>query len=85
MYAKKQMGTLDVRIDPDLKKAILDKGQRGELEMRVTMAMMKNEVLREMGDRPYYTLVTQVKTPEERFEDFLLKHRLKTTSPSKCR
>ena len=85
MYAKKQMGTLDVRVDPDLKNAILDKGKRGELEIKVTMAIKKNQVLREMGDRPYYTMITQVKTPEEKFEDFLLKHRLKTPSPSKRR
>ena len=85
MYAKKQMGTLDVRIDPDLKKAILAKGQRGELEMRVHLAKKKNEVLKETGDWPYYTLITQVKTPEEKFEEFLLKNRLKNLTPTKRR
>ena len=83
MYAKKQMGTLDVRIDPDLKIAILAKGQRGELRMRVHLAKKKNEMSKEMGDWPYYTLITQVKTPEEKFEEFLLKNRLKRPSPSK--
>ena len=87
MNAKKQMGTLDVRINPDLKTAILAKGQRGELEMRVHLAKKKNEVevLKKMGDWPYYTLITQVKTPEEKFEEFLLKNRPKRPSPSKRR
>ena len=85
MYAKKQMGTLDVRIDPDLETAILAKGQRGELEMRVHLAKKKNEVLKETGDWPYYTLITQVKTPEEKFEEFLLKNRLKNLTPTKRR
>ena len=85
MYAKKQMGTLDVRIAPDLNTAILAKGQRGELEMRVHLAKKKNEVLKEKGDWPYYTLITQVKTPEEKFEEFLLKNRLKNLTPTKRR
>ena len=87
MNAKKQMGTLDVRINPDLKTAILAKGQRGELEMRVELAKKKNEVevLKKMGDWPYYTLITQVKTPEEKFEEFLLKNRLKNLTPTKRR
>ena len=85
MYAKKQMGTLDVRIAPDLKTAILAKGQRGELRMRVHLAKKKNEMSKEMGDWPYYTLITQVKTPEEKFEEFLLKNRPKRPSPSKRR
>ena len=72
MNAKKQMGTLDVRINPDLKTAILvlAKGQRGELEMRVELAKKKNEV-----------------EVLKKFEEFLLKHRLKlkTPSPSKRR
>ena len=85
MYAKKQMGTLDVRIDPDLKTAILAKGQRGELEISLQLSKKKNEVLKEKGDWPYYTLITQVKSPEEKFEEFLLKNRLKRPSPSKRR
>ena len=85
MFAKKQMGTLDVRIDPDLKTAILAKGQRGDLEMRVHLAKKKNEELKEMGDWPYYTLITQVKTPDEKFEEFLLKNRLKNLTPTKRR
>ena len=85
MYAKKQMGTLDVRIDPDLKTAILTKGQRGELGMRVHLAKKKNEVSKDLGDWPYYTLITQVKTPEEKFEEFLLKNRLKNLTPTKRR
>ena len=72
-YAKKQMGTLDVRIDANLTKAIWTKGSRGALNMRIRMSRTKNESIREMGDRPYYTLVTLVKTPEDMFQEFLAK------------
>ena len=85
MLLFRHKGLGHVRIDPDLKTAILAKGQRGELEVRVHLAKKKNEVLKEMGDWPYYTLITQVKTPEEKFEEFLLKNRLKNLTPTKRR
>ena len=66
-------------------QAILAKGKRGELEMRVHLAKKKNEVLKKTGDWPYYTLITQVKTPEEKFEEFLLKNRLKNLTPTNRR
>ena len=72
-YAKKLMGTLDVRIDANLSRAIWTKGSRGALNMRIRMSRTKNESVREMGDRPYYTLVTYVKTPEEEFQELLAK------------
>ena len=67
------MGTVDVRIDANLTKAIWTKGSRGVLNMRIRMSRTKNESIREMGDRPYYTLVTLVKTPEEMFQELLAK------------
>ena len=67
------MGTCDVRVDPNLSKAIWFKGSRGALDMRIRMSVKKNTSILEMGDRPFYTLVTYVKTPEEEWQELLAK------------
>ncbi len=41
--------------------------------MRIRMSVKKNTSILEMGDRPFYTLVTYVKTPEEEWQELLAK------------
>ena len=87
------MGTCDVRMDPDLSKVIWSKGSRGALEMRIRLSVKKNTCIMTMNDRPLYTEVTYVKTPEELWQELLAKtakaqtqlpqRRLHTVSESK--
>nr|ALS05182.1 60S ribosomal protein L31 [Paracalanus parvus] len=85
-YAKKRMGTCDVRIDPFLSKIILIKGFGGALDMKIRMSVKKSTSILEMGNRPlYYTLVTYVNTPpeEQRQEQIAKKAKIQTGIPQR--
>ncbi|XP_023323401.1 60S ribosomal protein L31 [Eurytemora carolleeae] len=66
-FAEKQMGTVDVRIDTRLNKAIWAQGVRGvPFRMRVRLARMRNED--EDSVHKLYTLVTHVNVPKNGFK-----------------
>merc|ERR1712079_221526 len=66
-FAEKQMGTMDVRIDTRLNKAIWSQGVRGvPFRMRVRLARLRNED--EDSIHKLYTLVTHVQIAKGGFK-----------------